>query len=192
MNPTTEEYEGRKGSSFASHDDPVQLARFRDLVNKLRERHPNADKEMLLDMIDPHVVNDEGMRRAVIKVSLVNAFNYGKPHATEVPPRAASSTAAAAGEESISVSARPYKPRKKPTEQQQNEKKALVNLAHWKLSQSYLMLDGKPVNDHTSGEALDHSAVCHDELQKIVARFGRDVVLNTLSDDDILAALRSQ
>ena len=54
------------------------------------------------------------------------------------------------------------------------------------------MADGKSVGEHTAGEALDHCAGRQEELQKIVARFGREVVLNSLSDDDVLAALRSQ
>ena len=57
---------------------------------------------------------------------------------------------------------------------------------------SDLLRVGKPMAEHTAGAVLDHFTGRHSELQKIVARFGRDVILKTLSEADIAAASRAQ
>jgi hypothetical protein len=186
-------YEGRKGAPFVTHDDPQDFARFRALVRRLRESHPNVDLELMLELVDTHVGADPDMRRAVVKVCLVNALNYIKKEHCRVKNQTAVTAGVAAAVQIAEAEAtpKPYKSRGKKAPEQQEKETAGVELARVNIIlSSYVMPDGKLVGEHTAGEGLDYFAGGHAELAKIVARFGRDVVLNSLSQADLACAIR--
>jgi hypothetical protein len=180
-----------------AHRSYRTMIRFREMVNQIRTRHPTADTEMLTDIADAKVSNDEGMRRAVVKAALVNALNYNR-HKTETEPPESdvdvsevvkASTAKAL---TVTESVKAALPRRRKSAEEKEAEKEAAGLVRFNIAMTYLMPDGKPMKEHTTGEVLDHFAGRHDELQKVVARFGRDVVLKTLSDADIASAIRAQ
>lgn len=175
------DYVGRKGGPFVTHGDPLDIARFRDLVHQMRDRHPSADLDMLLDLVDARVEHDDAMRRVVVKQALVNALNYFDKGPTEQKIDATASITV--------TTSKPYKPRPKKTEEQKKKEEALVNLAHFNLAMSYKLSDGRTLGEHTAGEAFDFHTERNTELAKIIVRFGRDVTLNSLTQANLIEAL---
>jgi hypothetical protein len=165
---------------------------------------PGIEMDMLLEIVDTHVAHDDDMRRACVKVCLVNAINYLKkshggetPAASDADSQATASdadpqTTAASDTASEPTASKPYKSRAKKSSERETSETVATEVARFNLVKTYLMPDGKPGDEHTAGEVLDHFAGCHDELTKIVARFGRDVILKTLTPVDVAAALRDQ